>query len=109
MKGNKGRFLREIPPEGYMPEGIAEVASFLATYNSDSPEDLLDSLWNRFCRIVSFGCRQTDDFGTSKGKGGRYQNTAEAFKARIERAWVTVVFASNIPAVLATGTVDYDS
>jgi len=67
-----------------------------ATYDCDTPEDLLDGRRERPARIMGLCCSETNELGSTKRECCRDEDVAEAFESMVESSWIIPIFTSNI-------------
>lgn len=71
-------------------------------YQADSPEHLLDGFWERFARIFSFCCSETDQLRSTEGERRCHKDAAETLKPSVEGTRVDEVFPANITSLRTT-------
>lgn len=76
---------------------------------SNTPEDLLHGSGEGLAGISGFGGGKTNKFGSSKGKRGVDEHTAETLETVSECTWVVPVLGANVSTFGTTTTVEDDS
>lgn len=75
---------------------------------SDTPEDLLDSLRKSLSGVGGFSGGETDQFSTTEGEGSGNEDAAEALEAIAESFTVTPVGEANVAASVGRNTTHID-
>lgn len=76
---------------------------------SDTPEDLLDSLRKSFSGIGGFSSCETDQLSTTEGERGGNEDTAEALKAIAEGLPILPVLYTDVATSIGGNTTNIDN
>ncbi|KAH3682614.1 hypothetical protein WICPIJ_006423 [Wickerhamomyces pijperi] len=71
---------------------------------SDSPENLLGSLWKGLSWVLSFSSGQTNQFSTSEGESSSDENVTDTLETIGKGTWVMPVLTTNVTTMWTTTT-----